>query len=765
MLREGKNAVIYLRVSTEMQADGFSLDGQRSTIKRYADREGIIVKEIYEDAGKSGKSIDGRPAFKQMLEDIKGGLDIDYILVYKLSRFGRNAADILTSIEYIQSYDINLIATEEGIDSSQTSGKLLISVLSAVAEIERENILEQTMNGRKEKARQGGWNGGLAPYGYKLENGNLIINEVEAKTIKKIFELYATTKYGIGGVTKMINLTDSKITRQNGTLDQFRDSTIKRILDNPVYIGKIAFGRRKKEKVKGTRNEYHRVNNNDYILVDGKHEAIIDNNLWERVQDKRKRTGIACLPSDGNPRAHLLSGVLMCPVCGGKMHMTKSNMSKNPNDRKSIYYYTCYNSRYAKGHTCTYRRTIREERLDSYVKVLISELVKSPSFIEMVADRFKVKIDSHEIDDELSVLYEHLKQSNQNKKELEDDIDNLPLNVSNRNRRRAEMNERLYEIYDRIDAIQDKIEELNTKKITLSNEQMTLENIKAFMYSFDDIYDACNAEERQQLVRYIFKRIDIYEDWSDERMIKSIELNFRIYNDQAEVAEIIKDAPRNEVLDMLNKANYNSNVDLSFNLEENDLLIPIYEKVNNYFMEQLRMLPTRRGPYNTMAKYSDIISWVKENYGIKIYGAQIASIRKKYGVAAHNANYLHLSSTPKSETAEAIRQALIYFGVLTEDMKPIEENDIELDSITNTTRVRAKKYARKHATYPEIKAYILDAYGLKVSTANIAQIKREYGVEMQADRTKEESRHPNIPQVKRKALVEALYHFRIIDKI
>ena len=176
------------------------------------------------------------------------------------------------------------------------------------------------------------------------------------------------------------------------------------------------------------------------------------------------------------------------------------------------------------------------------------------------------------------------------------------------------------------------------------------------------------------------------------------------------------------------------------------------------------MLPTRRGPYNTMAKYSDIISWVKENYGIKIYGAQIASIRKKYGVAAHNANYLHLSSTPKPETAEAIRRSLIHFGVLTEDMEPIEENDIELDSITNTTRVRAKKYARKHATYPEIKAYILDAYGLKVSTANIAQIKREYGVEMQADRTKEESRHPNIPQAKRDALVETLYHFRIIEK-
>ena len=100
---------------------------------------------IYEDAGKSGKSIEGRPAFKKMLSDIKNGLEIDYILVYKLSRFGRNAADILNSLEFVQSYGINLICIEEGIDSSQTSGKLLISVLSAVAEIERENIIETSV--------------------------------------------------------------------------------------------------------------------------------------------------------------------------------------------------------------------------------------------------------------------------------------------------------------------------------------------------------------------------------------------------------------------------------------------------------------------------------------------------------------------------------------------------------------------------------------------------------------------------------------------
>ena len=155
MNRSGMKCVLYPRVSTEMQVDGFSLDGQLTSLNRFADREEMVVVDIYEDAGKSGKSIEARPAFKKMLSDIENGLQIDYVLVYKLSRFGRNAADILNSLEFIQSYGINLICIEEGIDSSQTSGKLLISVLSAVAEIERENIIEQTMNGRKEKARQG----------------------------------------------------------------------------------------------------------------------------------------------------------------------------------------------------------------------------------------------------------------------------------------------------------------------------------------------------------------------------------------------------------------------------------------------------------------------------------------------------------------------------------------------------------------------------------------------------------------------------------
>lgn len=206
MNREGKKCILYPRVSTEMQVEGYSLDGQKTSLKKFAEREEMQIVGIYEDAGKSGKSIEGRPAFKRMLSDIQEGLDVDYVLVYKLYRFGRNAADILNSLEFIQSYGVNLICIEEGIDSSQTSGKLLISVLSAVAEIERENILEQTMNGRREKARQGKWNGGPAPYGYILKDDTLLIDEQEAEIVRTIFDKFVNTNMGYTGIAKYLNL-------------------------------------------------------------------------------------------------------------------------------------------------------------------------------------------------------------------------------------------------------------------------------------------------------------------------------------------------------------------------------------------------------------------------------------------------------------------------------------------------------------------------------------------------------------------------------
>ena len=194
---EQKSCYIYTRVSTSMQVDGFSLDAQKDKLRKYAEFQELIIAREYSDEGKSGKSIEGRTEFQRMLKDIEALKDnIDYVLVFKLSRFGRNAADVLNSLQQMQDFGVNLICVEDGIDSSKNSGKLMISVLSAVAEIERENILVQTMEGRKQKAREGKWNGWFAPYGYELVDGELKIAEDEAEIIRIIYDNFIHTTMG-----------------------------------------------------------------------------------------------------------------------------------------------------------------------------------------------------------------------------------------------------------------------------------------------------------------------------------------------------------------------------------------------------------------------------------------------------------------------------------------------------------------------------------------------------------------------------------------
>lgn len=134
--RKGKKCVIYIRVSSERQVQGYSLDGQKRYLQQWAEFEGMEVLEIYVESGKSGKSISGRDVFQKMLSDISTAvIYIDYIIVFKLSRFGRNAKDILNSLTYIQNYGVNLICKEDSLDSSTSMGRMMIKMLSVSEKI------------------------------------------------------------------------------------------------------------------------------------------------------------------------------------------------------------------------------------------------------------------------------------------------------------------------------------------------------------------------------------------------------------------------------------------------------------------------------------------------------------------------------------------------------------------------------------------------------------------------------------------------------
>ena len=517
MNKEKIKVYTYKRVSTAMQIDGYSLDAQRSRMKAYADFNDYEIVGEYEDAGKSGKSIEGRMQFRQMMEDVKSGKDnISYVLVFKLSRFGRNAADVLSTLQVMQDFGVNLICVEDGIDSSKDAGKLMISVLSAVAEIERENIRVQTMEGRIQKAREGKWNGGFAPYGYQLVNGKLEINEEEAVAIRTIYDQYVNTDIGSNGISKYLeNHGIRKIQRQNGKNPLFDAHLVRLILKNPVYCGKIAYGRRKTEKVHGTRNEYHLVEQENFLLVDGLHEAIIPEDVWNAAQAKliAQAKKYEHVNKGKNERTHLLSGIVKCPICGAGMYGNKSiKYKKDGTKYKDFFYYGCKHRGMQRGHKCDYRKQIREELLDDAVAEVIVKLVSNPHFAAMMQEKINMKVDTTAIDQEITNYEKQLRQDYAIKSKLIEEIDNLNPDDRHYIRRKSDLDDRLYRMYDKIEELESQLIDARAKKTSIEAEKITGDNIYKVLICFDKLYFAMNDVERRQLIEALIAEIQIYEE-------------------------------------------------------------------------------------------------------------------------------------------------------------------------------------------------------------------------------------------------------------
>lgn len=524
---------IYTRVSTTMQVDGYSLDAQKEKLKRYAEFQNMEIVNEYSDEGKSGKSVDGRPEFQRMLDNIENGTDeVQFVLVFKLSRFGRNAADVLNSLQRMQDFGVNLICVEDGIDSSKDSGKLMISVLSAVAEIERENILVQTMEGRKQKAREGKWNGGFAPYGYELVNGELQIAEDEAEIIRLIYDKFIHTNMGISAIAAWLNQHGyKKKKRQNNTLDAFASSFIKGVLDNPVYCGKLAYGRRKNEKVSGTRNEYRIVKQENYMLHDGIHEGIISETDWELAHQKREKTGVKYEKTHSLDHEHILSGILRCPLCGSGMYGNVNRKKKKGGTLyKDYFYYACKHRKLMDGHRCTYKRQWNEDRINAAVEEIIRKFVKNPKFEQEIRKQIGSSIDTSELDREYDGLKDRLNQTTGAKNRLADQMDHLSVSDKNYDKKYNDMQERLDKLYDEITDIENAMEEVETRLYNIRQDKISEDNVYQFLLFFDKLYDKFTDLEKKTFLRSFLSDVFIYEEeQKDGRILKGLRFKFPIY--------------------------------------------------------------------------------------------------------------------------------------------------------------------------------------------------------------------------------------------
>ena len=420
---------IYTRVSTTMQVDGYSLDAQKEKLKRYAEFQNMEIVNEYSDEGKSGKSVEGRPEFQRMLDNIENGTDeVQFVLVFKLSRFGRNAADVLNSLQRMQDFGVNLICVEDGIDSSKDSGKL-------------------------------------------------------------------------------------------------------------------AYGRRKNEKVSGTRNEYRIVKQENYMLHDGIHEGIVSETDWELAHQKREKTGVKYEKTHSLDHEHILSGILRCPLCGSGMYGNVNRKKKKDGTLyKDYFYYACKHRRLVDGHKCGYRKQWSEEKINNAVEEVIRKLVKNPKFEEAILNKIGSRIDTEEIEKEIEGLEKQHRQLTGAKARLGQQMDSLDIMDKFYEKKYQDMETRLYRLYDEIEGVENSIEEVKNRLLNIQQQKISEENVYQFLLYFDKLYDKFTDLEKKEFLNSFVEQVDIYEqEQPDGRFLKHIKFRFPVYFGDRETQEFCWD--------------------------------------------------------------------------------------------------------------------------------------------------------------------------------------------------------------------------------
>ena len=533
------------------------------------------------------------------------------------------------------------------IDSSKDAGKLMISVLSAVAEIERENIRVQTMEGRMQKAREGKWNGGFAPYGYFLIDGKLEVNEEEAVAIRMIFDQYVNTNLGANGIAKYLeNHGIHKIARQNGKNPLFDAALIRRIIQNPVYSGKISYGRRRTEKVHGTRNEYRQVKKDDYLLVDGLHEALVSEEVWEQAQVKvaAQAKKYEKVNRDKREKIHLLSGILKCPVCGAGMYGNKSiKKRKDGSNYKDFYYYGCKHRNMTRGHKCDYKKQVHEEMLDASVAEVISKLVSNPKFSDLIRNKINMEVDTSALDQEIENYKIQLRKLYHNKDTILSDMDSLDYEDKHYQRRKTDLENHLYKTYDKTDDAEELLVSAKAKKRSLLADKITGDNIYKALVFFDKLYAQMNEAEKREFLSQLVDNVQIYEERKENgQWLKSIEFKLPII--EKEFTLSLDNDTQNETVVLLSQ-----------------------QKPNDYVEVELDELDVTSA--ESKATYAEIKDYVFKTHGLKVSNLYISQVKRKCGIEVGE-NY----NLPKSEDSrqpqcpvekeKAIKEALEHFGMI-----------------------------------------------------------------------------------------------------
>ncbi|MFI3238924.1 MAG: recombinase family protein [Lachnospiraceae bacterium] len=534
-------AAIYCRLSKDddLEGESASIGNQRDLLFRYCDEQGFRVCGVYQDDGFSGLSME-RPDLKKLLEDAKKG-NFDVVLTKDLSRLSRNYLHTGHLIEeYFPRCNVRYIAINDAIDSNTDND--IAPFRYVLGELYSKDVSKKVHSAYVTKAKSGKFTGCLAPFGYKkspTDKNQLIIDEETAWIIKKIYE-YARNGYGPNYIRR--KLEDEEIpcpawwNRQKGLRNKYTKferedpkrgrfiwdfTTIKEILENPVYIGSISS---QKSQYKFKTGWLRDKKPEEWIIVEDCHEPIIDKAVFDIVKEKvqhRKRP-------DAWGNYSIFAGLLKCGQCGKAMNIRKANQ------KGEVRIYTCskYN-KYGVAHCSQHR--MRYETLYNIVLDQIRSYAK-----QALADE----------DDVISKLQENCNAEQENERDI------IMRSIAEDTERITALERIISRLYE--DMVTEKISEDNFNALLSKSqtEQSTLKNrvtlntkrINEKRQEIEDnshwlnlIKEYSDIEELDALtLNRLIKKIVIHEDMDGDIIRQTVEIHFN-FKDNADKYKLIRE--------------------------------------------------------------------------------------------------------------------------------------------------------------------------------------------------------------------------------
>ena len=361
----------YIRVSSDDQLE-YSPDSQLKVIRDYARKEGYLIPDdlVFQDDGISGKSADRRPAFRLMIATAKEPTHaFESIFVWKYSRFARNQEEAIMYKNLLKKNGVSVRSISEP-SSDSPFAPLIERIIEWMDEYYLINLSGEVRRGMKEKATRGEALG-RAPFGYRVENKKYVPDE-NAEIVRYIFNRYAS---GVGYMALTHELVEQGVKTAKGRVPSC--AMVEYILHNPAYIGKTRWSE------EGRLQHRHPVSETEadsVVYVDGKHEALIDIDTWNIVQERLQERHIETKYRRRGGHMYMLKGVIRCGSCGATLI---------PIGHKSGLSLQCCN--YGRG-TCRVSHSIKIEKINEMVFQALEEIAETNSFVFVPSSQQKPTI-------------------------------------------------------------------------------------------------------------------------------------------------------------------------------------------------------------------------------------------------------------------------------------------------------------------------------------------------------------------------------------